>query len=91
MERSQLINTFALISISNIFVNILLQNSTIYLTLLLSLAFGCFILGIFSENKFNIIKKVRNFDLNKINNTLNDPITNTNLGIDSESDSDIDE
>ena len=72
MDKTQLINTFILVSLSNIFVKLLLQNNVIYFILLLSLIIGCIILGIFSENKFNIIKKINNFDIKKISKTLND-------------------
>jgi hypothetical protein len=77
MDKTQLINTFILVSLSNIFVKLLLQNNVIYFILLLSLIIGCIILGIFSENKFNIIKKVNNFDIKKISQTLNDTSVTT--------------
>ena len=91
MDKTQLINTFAIVSFSNIIVNLLLQNNIIYLILILSLVLGCITLGIFSENKFNIIKKINNFDIKKITQTLNDPINNnSNIELNTTSDCDSD-
>ena len=93
MDKTQLRNTFILVSLSNIFVNILLQNNVIYFILLLSLILGCITLGIFSENRFNIIKKINNFDIKKISQTLNDTsvtTSNTELNTTSNCDSDYD-
>lgn len=92
MDKTQLINTFILVSLSNIFVNLLLQNNVIYFILLLGLVLGSITLGIFSENKFNIIKKINNFDIKKISQTLNDTsVTTSNTELNtSNCDSDYD-
>ena len=90
MDNSQIINIFVITSISNIIVNLILQNNVIYSILVLLLSSTTFGLGVLCENKFNIVKKIKNFNLKKINQTLNEPLVEPNgrkLSVDSFSDS----
>ncbi len=72
MENTQIINIFVITSLSNIIVNLILQNNVFYSVLVLLLSSATFALGVFCEFKFNIVKKIKNFNLKKINETLNE-------------------
>jgi|TARA_B100000524_G_scaffold345156_1_gene243383 hypothetical protein len=74
MENSQITSIFLITSISNIIVSLILQNNIIYSTLVLLLSFTTFGLGVLCEYKFNIVKKIKNFNLKEINETLNKPL-----------------
>lgn len=74
MENTQIINMFVITSLSNIIVNLILQNNVIHYLLVLLLSSATFALGVFCESKFNIVKKIKNFNLKKINETLNEPL-----------------
>ena len=82
MENIQIINIFVITSLSNIIVNLILQNNVIYSVLVLLLSSATFALGVFCESKFNIVKKIKNFNLKKINETLNESMDES---LDSES------
>ena len=91
MDNSQIINIFAITSVSNILVNFMLQNNLIYSIFILILVSGSFVLGIVSENKLNLVRKLRNFNIKKINETLNEPLAaanHTNVNSDSDSEDD---
>ena len=83
MENIQIINIFVITSLSNIIVNLILQNNVIYSVLVLLLSSATFALGVFCESKFNIVKKIKNFNLKKINETLNESM-DENLDSESE-------
>lgn len=64
--------------ISNIIANILIQNYLINLLILIMALIISFYIGLFVESKFNVINKIKNFDIEKINSLSDDKDNNSN-------------
>jgi len=68
MEKDQVVQVFLITFASNLVVNYILSNNLFYFIITILMLFSSLYLGIVVENKYNIIYKISNISLNKINN-----------------------
>tara|TARA_E500000178_G_C16934679_1_gene713423 strand:+ start:528 stop:791 length:264 start_codon:yes stop_codon:yes gene_type:complete len=72
MDNRQMLYVLGISMISNVIANILIQNNLITLLILIMALIISFYIGLFVESKFNVVNKIKNFDIEKINSLLSD-------------------
>ena len=72
MDNRQMLYVLGISMISNVIANILIQNNLINLLILIMALIISFYIGLFVESKFNVVNKIKNFDIEKINSLLSD-------------------